>query len=142
MSIPIPEAVQKRIDALEEYDWNDSLSSFNSVHLYPSKLAYPDGYHDAYFFKAIGYNECMGTRRDLGQHDGLLIEPNIFVNRVIIYADKSTFIGFNGPIEILRNGQALIVQGFQPECPYCGSDNIGFHNNCYHCLECFGMWKQ
>ncbi len=43
----IPKEVQERIDLLNNYKVNDKLEEFDICHLYPTKIAFPDGYYDA-----------------------------------------------------------------------------------------------
>jgi hypothetical protein len=90
-----PPDVQKRIDVLNKYAIDNTLSSCDIIHIYPKGLAYPNGYYDARFFDMHIYNTQTWTKRIIEDRDGLSFDKSatdIYIMR--IYADGSTFIRF------------------------------------------------
>lgn len=89
-----PKEVQACVNVLNEYKENKDLKSFNIIHMYPKKIAYPNGYWDSKFFKLIAYNEELMEFRSFGKHDGLDICDNVPVDIIRIFADGSTLVRF------------------------------------------------
>lgn len=102
-----PKEVQDRVDLLDKYKENPELNNFNTIHMYPKNLAYPDGFYDSRFFNTIGFNWDKMEKRDLGRHDRLDFEDGVAIKHVGIYADGSTWITFKQPAKIMMNGQVL-----------------------------------
>lgn len=95
----IPKEVQERIDYLDTYDVDKKLNCFDAFHLYPTELAYPDGYFDSMFFNLVGYNFDTKTKRTIEQRDGLHFhDVNVDIGQ--IFADGSTFIRFTHKVKI------------------------------------------
>lgn len=104
----IPQEVQERIDSLDKYGFDDHILTFDSIHLYKKELAYPNGYYDAYFFEVIGYNEDVGKRKNLGTHDGVILyDENVYINRILLHADGSIFVGFKDKVFVSSPFQAI-----------------------------------
>lgn len=105
-----PREVQEQINILKEYKVNDDLMRFQILHLYPLKLAYPDGYYDSMFFELWGFNyenKLSLQKRLIRTHCDRLNFKNIEVELTQIFADGSTLIRFPYPITFDINGQAI-----------------------------------
>jgi hypothetical protein len=88
--------VQKRIDLLNNYVINNKLINFNICHLYPKKIAYPDGYYDSMFFDLHLFNTFTNEKRIIKNRDGLdFLDIKYDIKLIRIYADGSTIITFN-----------------------------------------------
>lgn len=107
--------VQERINMLEVYEFDNHILAFDGIHLYKKELAYPNGYYEAHFFEVIGYNETLGKRKNLGKHDAVMLSKNVRVDRVLIYADGSTFIGFGEPVFVSSPFQAIEFSKYMKE---------------------------
>lgn len=110
-----PVQVQRRVDVLEDYEYNPRLEKFNILHMYPGELAYPNGFYDSRFFLLVGFNTNTMEKNELGMHDALnmtkrldTIDPSVEFIR--IFADGSTMIKFKEPVEVIA-GQAATVSG-------------------------------
>lgn len=82
-----PKEVAKKISILDKYEWDESLSSFNIIHMYPGKLCYPNGYYDARWFECVVFNTETMKKRDIGRHDALRFYDNAPVDALQVYAD-------------------------------------------------------
>jgi len=85
------------IDFLNKYAQNDKLTHADIFHLYPGRIAYPDGYHDSRFFTLVGFNTKLMQKRVMNNKDGLHINKNAHIYLVRIFIDGSTLIRFNKP---------------------------------------------
>lgn len=102
----LPEKVQKHIAHLDNYVENEELNQFYILHLYPKKLAYPNGFYDSKWINIVGYNWISKDdkitnmeKRDLGsRYDGIKFTENVKVDIVRIFADGSTLIRFKSPV--------------------------------------------
>ena len=91
----LPE-VQKKIDALDiYYEIDETMTSFNILHMYPKELAYPNGFIDARFFDLIIFDNVKRTKRIIKGRDGLNFYNTIDPKLIRIFADGSTVIEFN-----------------------------------------------
>jgi hypothetical protein len=93
----IPKQVQQKIDLLNDYEIDNKLDKGNIFHLYKTKLAYPNGFYDSYFFKIHMYNTGQKKKRIFEtEFDAIrlyqLTDYDIF--NIGIYADGSTYIEF------------------------------------------------
>ncbi len=105
-----PEEVQERINYLDKYIINKELKLFDIIHLYPIKIAYPNGYYDSMFFTLIGYNEKSKEKRDLGIHDGIVFgNKKADIDIIRIFADGSTLIKFDTTKTIDCSTQAVYI---------------------------------
>ena len=107
-----PPEVQEKINVLNAYKENDELESFNIIHMYPKKLAYPTGYYDARYFELIAFNTSTMEKKSWGTHDAVFFENGIIVDRSIIFADGSTLIKFKNFGQITFNSQAVSIEPF------------------------------
>ena len=107
----LPQEVQAKIDILNNYAWNDDLSEFDIIHLYPGEIAYPDGYYDARFFEAVIFNTKTMQKRSLGKrHDAINFHYNCIVRSTRVYADGSFLLQLVGFVKIQWDGQAIDVE--------------------------------
>jgi len=104
-----PKSVQEYVEILDQYADDPALAVFDIFHLYPGKLAAPDGYYDSRFFRLVAFNTKTMWKRDLGNHDSLDFDSGASVKMVRIFADKSTLVKTSGPVTILGNTQAVTV---------------------------------
>jgi hypothetical protein len=102
-----PIEVEKRIKFLNErYEEDQSVDTFHILHLYPGKIAYPNGYIDSRFFTLWGFNTDKMLKKNLGIRDGLdltnVLDPQESpkVNIIRIFADGSTLIRFLTPVKV------------------------------------------
>lgn len=96
-----PLEVQKRVDFLNQYKVNESLSVCHILQMYPEGLAYPDGFYDSQFFTLHLFNTETMEKRIISGRDGIDIDAkkNI-VKFVRIFADGSTLIAFRSTVKI------------------------------------------
>ena len=114
----LPEAVKEKIAVLNEYREDPALAEFNLIHLYPGKLAYPDGYYEARWFRLIAFDTETRKKRDLGEHDGISLwgiwdgdRPlGNHVRLIRIFADGSTLIRFTERVKIAINTQDISLE--------------------------------
>jgi hypothetical protein len=110
-----PKAIQSKIDVLDTYSIDETLKSFHILHMYPGKLAYPNGYYDSRFFTLWGFNLDYKKKRNLGTHDSIELwesetKNQAKVSLIRIFADGSTIVRFVAPVS-LELGQAVSVFG-------------------------------
>ena len=86
----MPEEVKERINFLNLYKINNKLDCGSVFHLYPTKIAYPDGYYDAYFFDLHVFNKDTMEKRIIKDRDGIKLfnTSNKDITHIGIYADK------------------------------------------------------
>ena len=105
-----PKEVREQIEILDKYQVDDTLKAFDILHLYPGELAYPDGYQDSRFFNLVGFNTKTMKRRGLGRHDSLDFWNRVYsVKRIKIFADGSTMVEMENPVEVNANTQAAYI---------------------------------
>ena len=107
-----PRDVQEKIGKINDYEMVDKLDWFDLVHMYPKRLAYPDGYHDAQFFELVMYNRDTMQRCKSGRlHDALLLD-NLPIDRVQVYADGSFLVRFTESVQANTSFQAVDMKGY------------------------------
>ena len=79
-------------DVLDSYKINESLTSFNILHLYPKEEAFPNGYYDSKFFDLHIFNTKTKEKRIIENRDGLTFLENVFIDIIRVYIDGSFFI--------------------------------------------------
>jgi len=90
-----PAEVQKRINVLDRYTEVDNMREFNVMHLYPTELAYPNGYYGMMFFDLWLFNTKTLEKQFVGQHDGVMVANTYnVVKEMGIFADGSTIVEF------------------------------------------------
>lgn len=94
-----PEEVQKFIDFLDEYKVGKP-DKFHIFHLYPRRLAYPEGFYDSRFFDLHCFNTDILEKHVIEDRDGLIFNDGVRVDIVRIFADGSTLIRFKHPVRI------------------------------------------
>ena len=99
-----PKAVKAQLSRLHLYEVNDNLDRCNIVHLYPSGLAYPDGYVDSRFFELRMYNSENMQMRVYAPCDSLDIADGVGVKMIRIFADGSTLVKFASPVTVVIEG--------------------------------------
>lgn len=86
--------VQEHIDILTtKYKINQSLKHFDIIHMYPKRLAYPEGYIDSMFFDLHLFNTETMEKRIIESRDELSFE-SVAIRFTRIYADGSTMFKF------------------------------------------------
>ena len=107
----IPKELQHFIDALDEYQVDDSMKAFHILHMYPqNKLSFPNGYPDTRQFSIWVFNREKMTKRYLGRgHDDILISRDVQVESVMLFLDGATVIRFRELVMFL-NGQAIFIE--------------------------------
>ena len=104
-----PKDVLSYVEVLNKYKENDELEYFDIFHMYPGKLAYPNGYYDSRFFELVGYNTKSMEFKKLGNHDSLdFMEEKTPISMIRIFADKSTLVKLK-VAKYLGNTQAASV---------------------------------
>ena len=103
-----PKAVLAQIDRLAQYEVNDNLDRCNIVHLYPSGLAYPDGYVDSRFFELRMYNSENMQMRVYAPCDSLDFAEGVGVDMIRVFADGSTVVRFSSTV-IVNVDQTVTV---------------------------------
>ena len=104
-----PREVQERIDFLNQYAENDSLDSFDILHMYAGGLGFEnDGYWDARIFTLIGFNGEKMQKRVFKNRDALFTN-DVRVRSIQIFADGSTVITFREKIGI-PEGKAVFLE--------------------------------
>jgi len=106
------QAGQEAIAQLNEYAWAENQSNITILHMYPGKLAYPEGFYGDRWFQLVGYDDVSKTRVDLGQHDRINIEDGGVVRHVEIFADGSTLVMFGKPVEVDDNQAASVCPAY------------------------------
>jgi len=102
-----PKVVKEKIKFLDNYKENLLLQEFDIFHIYPGKLAYPNGYYDSRFFKLIGFNTKTMEKRCLGKHDGLdFWEECSGVSIVRVFCDGAFLIRMRHLVKMIGNTQA------------------------------------
>lgn len=102
--------VQDKIDVLAKYKETMDLKTFHIIHLYPKKVAWPDGYYDSRFFDLVCFNTKTMEKKTYQHHDGLEFPSSCNVDIVRIFADGSTMIRFKTPHEIIFCSQAVEIK--------------------------------
>jgi hypothetical protein len=104
-----PKIVQERIDFLNKYKENDNLNLFNIFHLYPKKIAYPNGFYDCRFFELVAFNTETMEKRNLGRHDGVDFPyGNCAISKAQVFADGAFLIQMAYLVEMFSNTQLIV----------------------------------
>lgn len=103
-----PKAAKAALSRLHLYEVNDDLIECNIVHMYPSGLAYPDGYVDSRFFELRMYNSENMQMRVYAPCDSLDIADGVGVKMIRIFADGSTVVRFSSTV-IVNVDQTVTV---------------------------------
>ena len=93
-----PKEVQENIDVLKQYVNNDKLTTCDIMHLYPGRIAYPDGFYDSRWFTLVCCNTKTEEKRTIEERDGLdFWNLNTEIKMIRIFADGSTIVVFRRP---------------------------------------------
>lgn len=106
----LPREVWRYVDNIRDaYTNNPALKAWNIAHMYPEDIAYPDGFHDARWFKLVVFNTETMERASLGKHDKIDIWSGA-VKDIRIFADGSTLVRFSQKMEHIMNTQAISIR--------------------------------
>lgn len=97
-----PDTVKEYINFLSEYKENPELTEGDIIHMYPKKLAYPNGYYDSRYFDLVLYHQKLMQFRKLENRDGITMNHSNppTVNIMRIFCDGSTLIRFREIVTI------------------------------------------
>ena len=99
----IPKEIYDKHYALNRYNINNDLKTFDIIHIYSSnELCYPNGYYDSMWMNVCIFNSNTMEKRWLKQRDGLMFN---ILNKyplylIRTYMDGSTLIRFNSILEL------------------------------------------
>lgn len=113
-----PKSCQKFFKYLDEYkevslSYNQLLDvKVKILHFYPTELAYPNGYHSAWSFQAVGFNIEKQERYDLGIHDSFNLagsNENQKIRVIQYYIDGAFLIEFEDHVSVMAGTQRLFL---------------------------------
>jgi len=107
--------VRYHLDLLDRYDVVpfDQSGTWDIVHLYPKKLAYPDGFYHARFFDLWVFNTKTQEKAVIERRDGLCLERGVEVRTIQIFADGSTIVEFREPVKIYPTQNVVVERAVE-----------------------------